>query len=310
MDGLNRDSSPSLELVKTALDKIRDEQVLKNARTGKAEATDPVVFTQDTATNAAVVSTTQGGGGYFEKGTDDLTPTKNVAIKSPSPKTTIIAEFKKNLRVARTFMADQQHSSVAKAVRGNVASWMASRDRNAFGVWAGGFATNLTIDGVYLFSASHVNDNGDTVDNLESGALTDTTLNTSVVTLRGQHNQTGVKVGYEPDFLLTSNSGHKNGMTIAKSILRSGTGNNDLNYFSELFPGMKVVYNHFLDETSTTAYFLGAQNHGVVRFEREALNTNLVDWKTAEDDRYVYKLRAREEVDSIEYSGTLGSTGA
>lgn len=65
MYGLNNDASPDLELVKTALDKIRDEQVLKNARTGKAEATDPIVFTQDTATNAAVVSTTQGGGGYF-----------------------------------------------------------------------------------------------------------------------------------------------------------------------------------------------------------------------------------------------------
>lgn len=309
MDGLNRDSSPSLELVKTALDKIRDEQILKNARTGKAEATDPVVFTQDTASNAAVVSTTQGGGGYFLKTTDDLATPKSVAIKSPTPKTTIIAEFKKDLDISRTFMADQQHSSVAKAVRGNVASWMASRDRNAFNVYANGFGTTDTIDGVDLFSASHVNDNGDTVDNLESGALTDSTLNTSIVTLRNQVNQTGVKVGYEPDFMLTSNAGHKNAMTIAKSVLRSGTGNNDLNYYSELYPGMKVVYNQFLDETSTTAYFVGAQGHGVTRFVREDLNTNLVDWKTQRNDCYIYKLRAREEVDAIEYSGLVGSTG-
>lgn len=309
MDGLNRDTSPSLELVKTALDKIRDEQVLKNARTGKAEATDAVVFTQDKATNAAVVSTTQGGGGYFNKTTDDFATAKGVSIKSPTPKTTVIAEFKKDLNVARTFMADQQHSSVAKAVRGNVGSWMASRDRNAFNVYAGGFATNTTIDSVYIFSASHINDNGDTVDNLESGALTDSTLNTSVVSLRNQINQTGVKVGYEPDFLLTSNSGHKNGMTIAKSVLRSGTGNNDLNYYSELFPGMKVVYNQFLDETSTTAYFIGAQGHGLTRFEREALNTTLVPWQYAANDAFAYKLRAREEVDAIEYSGLLGSTG-
>lgn len=310
MNGLNRSSSPSLELVKTALDKIRDEQVLKNARQGKAEATDPVVFTQDSAANAAVVSTTQGGGGYFDKTTDDLATGKEITIKSPSPKTTIIAEFKKDLNIARTFMADQQHSSVAKAVRGNVASWVASRDRNAFNVgYAYGFATTTTIDGVYTFSASHINDNGDTVDNLESGALTDTTLNASAVTLRNQVNQTGVKVGYEPDFLLTSNSGHKNGMTVAKSVLRSGTGNNDLNYFSELFPGMRVVYNQFLDETSTTAYFIGAQGHGITRFEREALNTTLVNWETQKNDAYIYKLRAREEVDAIEYSGTLGSTG-
>ena len=148
------------------------------------------------------------------------------------------------------------------------------------------------------------------MDNLESGALTDTTLNTSIVTLRNQLNQSGVKVGYEPDFLLTSNSGHKNAMTVAKSVLRSGTGNNDLNYYSELFPGMKVVYNQFLDDTSTTAYFIGAQGHGVTRFVREDLWTKLVGWETQKNNVYIYKMGAREEVDAIEYSGTLGSTGA
>lgn len=308
--GLNNDSSPNLELVKTALDKIRDEQSLKNARIGKAEATDAVIFTQDTATNAAVVSTTQGGGGYFDKTLDDLSAAKKVAIKASTPKTTLIASFKKDVNVSRTFMDDQQHSSVAKAVQGNTAAWMASRDRNAFQVYANGFSTQDTIDGVDLFSNSHVNENGDTVDNLETGALTDATLNTSVVSLRNQTNQTGVKVGYEPDFLLTSNAGHKNAMTITKSVLRSGSGNNDLNYFSELYPGMQTKYNHFLDETSTTAYFIGSAGHGVVRFEREAMFSVLVDWKTSANDAYVYKMRAREEVDSIEYSGLVGSTGA
>ena len=176
-------------------------------------------------------------------------------------------------------------------------------------VYSLGFTTQQTIDAVTLFSNSHENDNGDSVDNAESGALPDTTLNASIVRLRNQVNQTGVKVGYEPDFLLTSNSGHKNGMVVAKSVLRSGTGNNDLNYYSELYPGMKVVYNQFLDDTSTVAYFIGSAGHGVTRFEREAFFTNLVDWQTQENDVYIYKLRAREEVDSIEYSGLVGSTG-
>lgn len=281
-----------------------------NARTGKAEATDPVTFTQEGADNAAVVTTVMGGGGYFKKSTDDVTAAKNVTINSPTPKTTIIAEFKKDLLISKNFMADQQHSAVAKAVRSQVASWMASRDRNAMQVYANGFGTTDTIDSVDLFSNSHVNSNGDTVDNLETGALTATTLNASVVSLRNQLNQTGVKVGYEPDQLLCSNSGHNNAMTVAKSVLRSGTGNNDLNYFSELFPGMQVKYNQFLDETSTTAYFLMARGHGVTRFVREDLNTTLVGWETSENDEFKYKLRAREEVDAIEYSGTLGSTGA
>ena len=56
-------------------------------------------------------------------------------------------------------------------------------------------------------------------------------------------------------------------------------------------------------------YFVGARDHGVVRFEREGFFSELVDWKTDPDDLYKYKLRAREEVDTIEYSGLVGSNG-
>ena len=76
-----------------------------------------------------------------------------------------------------------------------------------------------------------------------------------------------------------------------------------------MYPGMKVVYSPFLDEVSTTAYFVGTEGHGVTRYEREAFFTELIDWKTDPNDMYQYKMRAREEVDSIEYSGTVGSTG-
>jgi len=310
MDGLNGQSSPNLELVKTALDKLIDGSRLQYARTGKAEATDPVVFTQDSASNAAVVSTVLGGGGYFKKNTSDQSEKKSSNKAAPTPKTTLIAEFSKNLNIPRTFMADQQQGAVAKSVRQENAAWMASRDRNAISVYALGFTTQQTIDGVVLFSSSHINSNGDTVDNAESGAMTDTTVNTSVVSLRNQLNQGGVKMGYEPDFLLTSNAQHKLAMETCKSVLRAGTGNNDLNYYSEMFPGMKVLYSSFVDDTSTTAYYIGAAGHGVMRFEREAFFTNLVPWETDANDNYVYKMRAREEVDSISYEGLVGSTGA
>lgn len=306
---MDKNTSPSLELVKTALDKIVDQTQLTQAVAGKATATDSEVFTQDTADSAAVVTTVIGGGGYFDKTTDDVGLNKASTVSAPSPKTTTIAQFKKDLPIARTFMADQQLSAVSKAVAQQTLTWVASRDRNAFSVYAGGFATTTTIDSAYLFSNTHTNQNGDTIDNLETGAMTDTTLNASVNSLRTQKSQTGVVVGYEPKFLLTSSLGHKLAMETAKSVLRAGTGNNDLNYFSEMYPGMKVVYSPFLDATSTTAYFLGSTSHGVIRFEREAFFTTLVDWKTSNNDTYTYKMRAREEVDAIEYSGLVGSTG-
>lgn len=308
---MDQNSAPNLILVKTALDKLFDEATIEQAVVGKATATDPLVFTQDSASNAAVVSTVMGGGGYFGKTLDDVSQTKSANVAAAAPKTTLIAQFKKDLPISRTFMADQQLSAVSKAVRQQSMTWQASQQQNAFGIYANGFVTtfNTTIDGVALFSNSHTNENGDTVDNLETGALTDTNLNIVINSLRLQLSQTGVIMGYEPKFLLTPSILHQAGMSVAKSVLRAGTGNNDLNYFSEMYPGMKVVYSPFLDSTSTTAYFVGSSTHGVYRFEREAFFTDLIDWKTNPNDMYMYKMRAREEVDAIEYSGLVGSSG-
>jgi hypothetical protein len=306
---MDNNSGPSLILVKTALDKLLDEATIQLATTGKATALDPEVFTQDNATNAAVVSSVIGGGGYFQSTTDDVAPTNEATVTAAASRTTLVLQFKKNLPISRTFMADQQLSAVSKAVRQQAMTWAASRDQNAFSKYANGFTTQTTIDGVALFSNSHVNQNGNTVDNLETGALADSTLNTSVNSLRTQLSQTGVIAGYEPKWLLTPSILHQTGMAVAKSVLRAGTGNNDLNYWSEMYPGMKVVYSPFLDATSTTAYFLGSTTHGMYRFEREAFFTTLKDWQYSDNDEYIYKMRAREQVDSIEYSGLVGSTG-
>ncbi len=309
MNGLNRDTGGSLILVKTALDNLRDDQLQKENREGKATAEDAVVFTQDSASNAAVVSSVIGGGGYFEKNTDDFASRKNVAQRAVTPRVTQIAEFNQNLGIARTFMADQQQSAVAKSVRQATQAWTSSRDRNAFGMYALGFTTQTEINGTAWFSNSHTNVNGDTVDNLETAALSDDALNTTINSLRQQVNNEGVLIGYEPDFLLVPSILHSLGTRICKSVLRAGTGNNDLNYWSDIYPGMKVVYNPHLDTTSTTAYFVGTQGHDGMRFMREAFFTDLVDWKTDPSDQYVYKMRAREEVDSITYVGVVGNSG-
>lgn len=307
---MDNDSAPNLILVKTALDKLFDEATIEMAVVGKATATDAMVFTQDTATNAAVVSSVIGGGGYFQETIDDVALTNEANVFAASPKTSIVVQFKKNLPISRTFMADQQLQAVSKSVRQQALTWGASRDRAAFSVYGNGFTTQLTIDGVAVFSNSHVNQNGDTVDNLETGALTDPNLNIAINSLRTQLSQTGVVIGYEPKFLLTPSILHQTGMSVAKSVLRAGTGNNDLNYFSEMYPGMVVKYSPFLDAFSTTAYFIGSSTNGISRFEREAFFTDLVDWKFSPNDQYQYKMRAREVVDSIEYSGLVGSTGA
>ena len=310
---MDNDTAPGLILVKTALDKLYDEATIEMTTVGKATALDELVFTQDEATNAGVNTSVIGGGGYFQTTLDDVAPTNEANLAAAALKFTQVLQFKKNLPISRTFMADQQESAVSKAVKQQALTWGASRDRNAFGVYNNGFNTQLTIDGVALFSSSHTNENGDTVSNLFTGQLSDPNLNTVIAGtngLRVQVSQTGVILGYEPKFLLVPSLLHQTGMAVTKSVLRAGTGENDLNYFSEMYPGMKVVFSPFLDAVSTTAYFVGSQTHGVVRFEREAFFTVLRPWEENINDQYIYKMRAREGVDSIEYPGLVGSTGA
>lgn len=320
MPGLNYNTSPNLELVKTALDELRDNALLEQAVVGKADATDALIFNQTSVDRAAWVSTVIGGGGYFRKTVtgiaQDLSPKKDVTKTAFSPKTTIIAEFNQDIPISRSFMQDQQFEAVAKSVRQGTMAWTATRDQNSFAYWAYGFGTtkSTTIgDAVALFTHSHVNANGDTVDNYITGGLSDANVNTGIVTLRAQKAQYGVIVGFEPKFLLTGSTQHHDAMIVTKSVLRAGTGANDLNYFSELYPGLKVVWNQFIDNSGasnqTTMWFLGAAQHGVVRFTREAFFSKLVDWTVDPEDLYKYKLRAREEVDTIEYTGTVGSDG-
>ena len=318
--GLNYNTSPNLELVKTALDELRDNTLLKQTTNGKALATDPLVFTQSTVDRAAWVSSVIGGGGYFKKTitgvAQDVSPKKAAGKNAFTPKTTIIAEFNQDVPISRSFMQDQQHEAVAKSIRQETMAWLATRDQNAFSYYAYGFGTTLSTtigDSVSLFSNSHVNANGDTVDNYETGSMSDTNLNTVIVSLRAQKAQYGVIVGFEPDFLLCGSTLDHDARIVAKSVLRAGTGSNDLNYFSELYPGMKVCWNQFVDNSGatnqTTMYFVGSAQHGVVRFEREAFFSTLVGWETDPEDMYKYKLRAREEVDTIEYTGLVGSDG-
>ena len=306
---MDQNSAPNLILVKTALDKLFDDATIEQAVACKATALDPILFTQTTANNAAVNSSVLGGGGYFQTTTDDVPLVPEANLAAAALKTSLVYQFLQNMPIARTFMADQQLDAVSKGVRQRAMAYTASRDRKAFSVYALGFTTQLTIDGVALFSNSHINENNDTVDNLETGALTDPNLNICVNSLRTQVNQAGVIIGWEPKKLLTPSILHQTGLAVSKSVLRAGGANNDLNYFSEMYPGMEVMYSPFLDGTSTTAYFLVSSTNGIMRAEREAFFTELVDWKTQPNDQYLYKMRAREVVDSIQYDGTVGSNG-
>lgn len=308
MSGHNSGLSPNV--VKTALDTVFDA-TFSEVPKYTANAENPLVFMQDSADKAAVITEQFMGSGYWDSRSEQQdVPAGTVRVGNQ--KTFSVAEFGKSIDISKNLYDDDQHSTWEKMVRNMARNARLTRDKNAFGVYAGGFSTYTTNDGVNVFSASHVNLNGDTVDNTVSGALSDTTLETGIVSLIEQKTQDGTLGGHEPAFLLVSPALFKEAVIYTKSELRPTTANNDLNYVSMIYPGLQVLMSPFLGAAyggSDTAWFLGSREHSLMRWVRQAIQTDLVDYKFQRNNNYIYKGSFREVVGPISYEGLVGSTG-
>ena len=308
---MSQNSGVSENAVRTALDKVFDIDFNVEMAPGYATAMDDMVFMQDTASNSAVITEQFAGAGHFEV-TDEEEDNAQGSPRISNKKTTPILTWTKEVTIPKRYFDDDMHSTVSKMVRNIAKNGRMSRDRNAFGVFKNGFTTQRTNDGVALFSNSHTTSIGDTVDNLLTSALSETSLNTAFTMLMEQPSQDGVLGGHVPTTLLVPTALSKLANEVTKSEVRTGANNNELNYYSNLFPGLMVKTNPYLGAAfggSDTAWFLLSKDHGVTRYERQGLETNLVDYMYSTNQTYRYSAHFREAVDSITYEGTVGSTG-
>ena len=187
-----------------------------------------------------------------------------------------------------------------------------TRDSNAFAVFRNAFGTATTADAVALISNSHTDLSNRTVDNLLTGDLSETTLNTAIIQLVELAAQDGVIGGSMPDTLVVSISDYKLACEITQSELRSGTPDNDLNVYSTKY-GIKIATSQWLGAAAggdNDAWFLLGTTHSIYRFVRQGIVTDLVDYKFTENNSYVYKGEFREVVGAMNHEGIVGSAGA
>lgn len=304
-------SGLSANAVKTALDKVFYGGYDYEVQPGLARASDPLAFVQDSADNAAVIIEQYGGPGYF----DVRSEKQNVPGATPlvsNQQTFSVVNYSKKTDISKNFFDDDQHSVVMRTIDRMGRNAGLSQDKNAMNQYNLGFTTVTTNDSVALFSNSHTTLDGTTVDNLETGALTEANLETLVNSLLGQVTQDGTVGGFVPACLLVPNTLFKEAMEITKSELRSSSADNDLNYYSQVYPGLQVKQSVFLNGNnngSDTAYFLMSQNHSMYRWVRQGLETALVDWRYQPNNDYIYKAEYREVVGPISYEGIVGSNG-
>lgn len=304
-------SGMNSNVVKTALDQVVFTEYNKDPGPNVATANDSMVFNQETWDRAAVISEVFKGVSFFD------TRQEEEDVPSDTPRvgqqlTYSIVNYAKSVDITKNLFDDDQHSTVARMMREFGLKARKSQDNNAMAYLRGGFATTTTADAAYVFSNSHTNLNGDTIDNLSTAALSESSLNTGIVALMEQKDQAGEVMGTMAQTLLVPPALFKTACEITDSELRSGTGNNDINVYSSKY-NLFVKQSPYLGAAaggSDTAWFLLGEGHNLTRWVRQPLVTDVVDYKYQRNNNYIYKGEFREVIGAITYEGLWGSTGA
>ena len=302
--GLNPD------VVRTLLDDVFMQKFTGDEQPGYATAEDAMVFNQDTADSSAVVEDLFKGVGIWENRAEEQdVPGGNPRIANQ--KIFTVTNFDKSIDIPKNFFDDNKHGSYEKMVENFARRAVTTRDRNAFAVYRNGFTTATTSDGVALFSASHLNLNGDTVSNYVTSGLSETSLYTGIQTLVEMKSQDGEIDGFIPRVLLVPPALFKLAKEITRAEYRSGTADNDPNIYSDDY-GLEVATSRYLGAAaggSDTAWFLLSDAHSIMRYVRSAVETALVDWIYQRNNNYIYKGEFREVVGAMTYEGSYGSLG-
>ena len=276
---------------------------------GRARATDPLVFKQEVTSSDKVIYDQFGGGGLFSERTNE-----EAEIQQSSPRATnnvvlTVKEFADACDVPKNFMDDEKHGVIKANVADMGRRLRLTQDDYALDRWSLGFTTVVTNDAVAWFSSSHITIDGTTVDNLETGVLTASNLETLIISLGRQKNQGGILGHFDANLLLLPLNLLKEGSEIIDSDLLAGTGNNNVNYLSRKYPGLELKFSPTLDDTSTTAYFLASNEHSCKRWVREADASNYIPWNISKNKIGTYQRWYREVVAPISYEAVCASSG-
>ena len=306
----------SQSTTRTALDAVFFQEYDYKKQPGLVDATDPVFFRQDKADGSAVITEDLQGPGDFETHAEEQ-EVDEATMRTGNQKTHTILEYARGIHIPVSYYEDAKFGMINEQVRQFGMRARTSRDKHAFNnSYADAFSGVTATDSVAWASNSHTTLSGDTVDNLETGVLTPANLETVVRSLALQRTQDGFIGSHEAVGLLVPKILHPDAQEITKSTKQANTAENNLNYFSDIYPGMVVGWSPFLDSTyntlnsnANTSYFVVGRNHFCKRFVRKELSTNLRDYSIDTRLRYWYHARFREIVSIGVFEGMVASNG-
>lgn len=221
-------------------------------------------------------------------------------------------EFGLMFEVSETAEEDDNEDILAKKSKMLVFSMRQVQDKRAALVFDNGFSTQLTADGVALFSTAHTLKRGGTAKNRPStdADLSVTSLAQAFIDLDTDTKlESGQIVMPAKGFYLHIAPANRfNAMRILKSSLIPGEANNDINPLKDL--DITPVINPFLADTDSWSLVPKDKDaNGLMFLERKEIYQPppMTDARTG---NRLYKLRHRGVWDSVDWRNLYSSTGA
>lgn len=305
--------NPNLgKLTSVGLDKLFFMTFDAPLRPEYVAASDTMVYNQELSKQASETIEELVGVGPLEKRGSELSKAGTGNPRAKNTITYIHDEFARGIEISKNFQDDDQFGAVAKMVKSLATNARVSMDKNAMGVYLRGLAgTELIGDGKALFANDHPIDGG-TVDNLITAVAGEAALTEANIALLNQKNPDGEIGGHLAAFLLTQPADFARWSRILKTVLRPGTANNDINFYSSEY-GITLKMSQFLGSAVTGGsdnyWVLGSDNHGVLRWERQGINTRLIPGSMRENKADWYDVDYRQSVGAASYMGLVGSNG-
>ncbi len=301
----------------SGLDEIFDSAYEMDKQPGEVRADDSLFFRQDTTEFLAVQYAESSGPGDFRETAEDE-EVDDATVRVANRTAAEVFEYDRDIAIPQRYQeASSMYGTVESFVEQLGIRARTSRDKFAMRrSYGDAFSGVTTPDGVALISNSHVSLSGDTIDNLETGALSADNLFTNVKSLRLQKAQDGDLASYHADGLLVPVALHQTATEVTKSELKAGTANNNLNYFSQIYPGLVVGASEYLDSTynalnsnANTSYFTVSRMHNITRAVRVPITREYVDPMYDRKRRAFYRARFSERVYAGTWGGVVGSNG-
>lgn len=304
---------------KSGLDEIFFGMFEREQQPGQVLATDSLFFRQTSTTWGAIQNAESMGPGDFTETVDnEEVPQGNIRIGNKQ--TLDVKDYNRDIAFPQSFLEDSEKYAIKQDAVGKLGiRAQTSRDKFAFLRSYGNpfdATNNPTPDGKALASDTHATLNGDTVDNLETGSASPDNLKVLVRSLKLQKAQDGDLGGHLFSGLICGLNLFETFKEICDSELKPGGALNNLNWVSNLYPGVYLGTSEYLHSTYNnansnvdTTYGVLSRNHYITRSVRVPIMTEWVDPIYDRMRRAFYRARFRERVYPGTWEGIVMSNG-